>query len=151
MFPDRLAQVEPPTQLYLSVDAPNEELFKKIDQSTLKDGWNRLMQSLGVVKDLNTRTALRFTLIKGMNMEDAKGWGEIIKQAQPMFVEVKAYMFVGFSRLRLKMSNMPRHHEVKEFAEDICRASGYKMIDEKEESRVVLLMKEDKPDRIMKF
>jgi len=68
-----------------------------------------------------------------------------------MFVEVKAYMFVGSSRQRLEMKNMPYHHEVKEFAEEIAKHCGMKIIDEQEPSRVVLLMKEDRNDRIMSF
>jgi len=68
-----------------------------------------------------------------------------------MFVELKAYMFVGSSRKRLLESNMPLHEDVKEFAEKIAGLSGYKLIDEKKESRVVLLAKKDYKDRVMKF
>ena len=153
MLPEKIKNIKPPTQLYVSVDAPNKELFQQIDRPVLDDGWERLMQTLYNLRELRqkTRTTLRFTLIKGMNMEDPKGWAEKITLSEPMFVEVKAYMFVGSSRLRLTIENMPRHHEVKEFAEKICQQSGYKIIDEKEESRVVLLMKEDDPRRVMKF
>ncbi|MBN2457722.1 4-demethylwyosine synthase TYW1 [Candidatus Woesearchaeota archaeon] len=153
MLPDRIKDMELPTQLYISVDAPNEELFKKIDNPSLQDGWQRLMKTLDILNGLKekTRTTLRLTLIKGMNMTLPEEWAEKILRAQPMFVEVKAYMFVGFSQLRLKIENMPRHEEVKEFAEEICKHSGYSIIDEQPESRVVLLMKEDRPERIMKF
>jgi tRNA wybutosine-synthesizing protein 1 len=146
MLPDRLAEIEPPTQLYLSVDAPNEELFKKIDQPMLKDGWQRLGKSLAVLKKLNkkTRTALRLTMIKGLNMVEPEEWANLIKIAEPMFVEIKAYMFVGFSRQRLKMENMPQHAEVREFALEIAKHCDYQIVDEKKESRVVLMMKEDK-------
>ncbi len=153
MLPEKLAKIEPPTQLYLSVDAPNEELFKKIDRPILKDGWERLLSSLKALKKLKTktRTAIRITAIKGMNMTDEKGYAELIKMADPHFVEVKAYMHVGSSRERLLMENMPRHPEVREFAEKIGELIGYKIVDEKKESRVLLLMKEDTKDRIMKF
>jgi tRNA wybutosine-synthesizing protein 1 len=157
MLPDKIAELERkkalPTQLYISVDAPNEQLFRKIDNPQLKDGWQRLMRSLDILKKLKkkTRTTLRFTMIKGYNMLNPEQWAEIIKRSEPLFVEVKAYMFVGFSRLRLKIENMPRHHEVMEFAEQICKCSGYKIIDEKQESRVVLLMKKDSAARIMEF
>jgi len=153
LLPEKIRDIEPPTQLYISVDAPNEELYKKIDCSILKDGWQRLNTTLDILKGLKekTRTTLRFTLIKGMNMEDAQGWADIIKRSEPLFIEVKAYMFVGSSRLRLKLENMPRHHEVREFAEEICKLSGYRIIDEKEESRVVLLAIEDFNGRIMRY
>jgi len=68
-----------------------------------------------------------------------------------MFVEVKAYMFVGSSRQRLNKENMPYHEDVKEFAKKIADLSNYKIIDDKKESRVVLLAKEDYKNRIMKF
>ncbi len=153
MLPDKVRLIKPPTQLYISVDAPNKELFKKIDRPLFKDGWERLQESLKILKTLKkqTRTTLRFTLIKGMNMTDAEGWAEQIRISDPLFVEIKAYMYVGSSRMRLAIENMPRHPEVKEFAEQIGKLCGYKIIDEKPNSRVVLLAKEDFSARVMKF
>ena len=153
MLPDVLAKIEPPTQLYLSIDAPNEQLMKKIDRPTLKDAWKRLNKSLAVLKKLKkkTRTALRITLVKGKNMVYPEKYAELIEKAEPDFVEAKAYMFVGASRQRLTIKNMPRHNEVVEFAKQIGKHCKYKMIDEQPESRVVLLMKKDFPGRIMKF
>ncbi len=152
-LPEKLKDIEPPTQLYISVDAPNEELFKKIDHPQYKDGWQKLLQSLDILKELKdkTRTTLRITLIKELNMEDEKGYADLISLSQPLFLEIKAYMFVGSSRQRLDKKNMPRHNEVREFAEKIAELSNYQIIDEKEESRVVLLAKEDTEDRVMKF
>jgi tRNA wybutosine-synthesizing protein 1 len=152
MLPDVLEKLEPPTQLYISLDAPNKELQEKLCKPLHKDAWERLLKSLDILKSMKskTRTCLRITCIKGMNMINPEGYAELIKRAEPHFVEVKAYMFVGASRLKLSMDNMPLHPEVKEFAEQIAKAAGYKVIDEHEPSRVVLLMKEDFPDRIMK-
>ena len=84
-------------------------------------------------------------------MGDAWGYANLIKIASPHFVEVKAYMLLGESRNRLRSENMPKHWEVRKFSEDICKYSGYKIIDEQESSRVVLLMKSDFNGRIMKF
>ena len=97
------------------------------------------------------RTVLRFTLIKGLNMVEPEQWADIIKLSNPMFVEVKAYMWVGMSRERLEQFNMPEHDEVKRFALEIAKHADYKLIDEHEPSRVVLLMKEDFEGRVMKF
>ena len=153
LMPDAIADIEPPTQLYISVDAPNQELFEKIDNCSYPDGWERLMKTLDNLKELKnkTRTTLRFTLIKDINMVDAKGWAETITRSQPLFVEVKSYMFVGSSRMRLTIENMPRHNETRAFAEEICRYCDYTIIDEKKESRVVLLAKEDFDGRVMRF
>jgi tRNA wybutosine-synthesizing protein 1 len=60
-------------------------------------------------------------------------------------------MFVGASRLKLSMENMPRHPEVVEFSKRIAEHSKYRIIDEHEPSRVTLMMKKDLPERIMKF
>src|SRR3989344_2692091 len=155
LMPERIAKLldEPPTQLYISVDAPNEELFNVIDRPIIKNAWQGLMKTLSMLPKIRekSRTVLRFTLIKGMNMTNPDQWGELINLSNPMFVEVKAYMWIGMSRERLEQANMPLHHEVKAFASEIASHSGYKVIDEHEPSRVVLLMKEDFEGRGMKF
>ena len=48
-------------------------------------------------------------------------------------------MWVGHSRERLMIENMPLHTEIKSFAVQIARLTGYIIKDEKKESRVVLL------------
>lgn len=152
-LPDTLNKIEMPTQLYISLDAPDETLHKKLCRPDNKDSWERLMKSLDVMKERKseTRTSLRITIIKNVNDKDPEGYANLIKRADPLFVEVKAYMFVGASQENFELENMPRHPEVKEFAKEICKHSNYKIIDEHEPSRVLLLMKEDMPDRIMKF
>jgi len=155
LLPERIEKLmeEPPTQLYISVDAPNEGLFNIIDRPIIKDAWQGLYRTLSLLPKLREkmRTVLRFTLIKGMNMAHAEQWAEIIKLSNPMFVEVKAYMWVGMSRERLEQANMPLHEEVKEFAAEIAKHADYRIIDEHEPSRVVLLMKGDFEGRVMKF
>ncbi|MEA3430748.1 MAG: 4-demethylwyosine synthase TYW1 [Nanoarchaeota archaeon] len=154
MYPERLENMELPTQLYLSVDAPNKELFIKIDRPALKDGWERLNKSLEFLKSVKdkTRTIIRITLIKGLNDTDLEGYVNLLKKSDPDYIELKAYMWVGFSRDRMDIENMPDHDEVIEFAEKIIQHyPELKIIDNKKESRVVLLGKEDKEDRIMKF
>ena len=151
--PNVLAKIEPPTQLYVSLDAPNEKVYKIIDQPKIKNGWKNLMKTLDVIKKLKnkTRTVLRLTLVKNINMVDEIGYAKLIKKANPMFVECKAYMAVGFSRNRLGLNFMPLHEEVKDFAQKIGKLCKYKIVDEKKDSRVVLLMKKDTKDRVMKF
>lgn len=142
-----------PTQLYISVDAPNEELQKKIDRSTVKDSWKKFLKSMSLLKEFKnkTRTTLRITTIKDMNMCDLEGYKSLLDISNPTFIEVKSYMWVGGSRERLDIKNMPTHLETRDFAQKICNITDYKIIDEKKNSRVVLLMKEDFDERIMKF
>jgi tRNA wybutosine-synthesizing protein 1 len=157
LFPERIEELNKkdalPTQLYISLDAPNEELWKKIDRSIIKKGWEKVIKSLKLMKELKkkTRTTIRITAIKGINMIKPEEWAEKINIANPEFIEVKGYMFIGDSRKRMKKENMPLHKEVKKFAEEICKNSDYNIIDEQESSRVVLLMKKDNKDRIMRF
>ena len=153
MLPDVIEKLELPTQLYISIDAPNKEMFEEICKPLHLDAWERLMKTLDIIKPMKekARTTLRITAIKEKNMVDPKGWAELIEKAQPMFVEVKAYMFVGSSRQRMTIANMPYHENVVEFSKQIAEYCSYKIIDEKKESRVVLLMQEDRDDRIMKF
>ena len=157
LYPDALRELEEnkalPTQLYVSLDAPNKELFFKIDRCSLKNGWELLMETFDLLKKLKdkTRTTIRITLIKGLNMVHPEQYAELIKRSDATYVEVKAYMYVGSSRERLLIENMPLHEDIVKFTKEICKYSGYKIIDEQIPSRVILIMKEDKKDRIMKF
>jgi tRNA wybutosine-synthesizing protein 1 len=56
-----------------------------------------------------------------------------------MFVEVKGYMYLGYSRKRLVRENMPDHELVRSFAEKIAAACDYRIKDENVLSRVVCL------------
>ena len=151
--PEVLKKIPSPTQLYVSIDAPNKELWKTIDRSSVKGGWEKLMQTLDVLKELKnkTRTTLRITLIKEVNMLHPEQYAKIIEKADALFIEVKAYMCVGSSRDRLELKNMPHHEEVMKFSEEICKHCDYQIIDDKSESRVVLLAKKEFKERIMKF
>jgi len=84
-------------------------------------------------------------------MSNAKEYAKLIKKSKPLFVECKGYVFVGASRQRLSIDNMPSHSEIKKFAKEIAEYSGYKIIDEKKESRVCLLAKRDFKGRKLRF
>jgi tRNA wybutosine-synthesizing protein 1 len=130
-----------PTQLYISMNAPNENLFKRINAPVYKDAWKRFNKSLGIFSKLKTRRIVRLTVIKGLNMDD-KFIGEyarLIGAASPHFVEVKAYMWIGFSRKRLAENNMPTHNEIKRYAKKLAKLIDFEIEDQKEDSRIVLL------------
>lgn len=154
-MPNRIAELleTPPTQLYVSVDAPTKELYLQIDRPMINDGWERLMKTLSMLPQMKekTRTVMRFTVIKGLNDFLPEKWAEIVTLAQPLFLEVKSYMWIGPSKERLDLKNMMSHDDIKQFGLAICKHSGYKLVDEHEGSRVVLLMKEDRADRVMRF
>ena len=139
-----------PTQLYITLCAPDEEIYTASCSPLITDGWKKIQESLALMKKFN-RSTIRLTLVKDENMLMPEKYAALIKRAQSTFVECKAYVWVGHSRKRLSLANMPRHYEIKLFAEEIAQHSGYKIIDEKEESRVVLLMKKDFKGRILTF
>jgi len=76
-------------------------------------------------------------------MIEPEKYVKLIEKALPNFIEVKAGMAVGFARLqeRLKYKDMPLHEEIKKFSEKLADSLGYRIIDEKRNSRVVLLKK----------
>lgn len=130
-----------PTQLYLSLNAPDRALYETIC-APLADTWENILHSLEIMKDMKTRTVVRITLIKGVNMIDPDGFAQVIETAEPMYVELKAYMHLGFSRKRLSREHMPSHEEVLDFSKQVAEALGYGIADDSEVSRVVLLSKD---------
>ena len=148
LYPEKLEELEKkrqlPTQLYISVNASNKEIYNKIHRSSKKDAWERLNKSLEIMNKLKgkTRTVFRMNLILDINMEekDAEEYAKMIEKANPMFVEVKAFMCVGFANQRIPYNKMPYHEDIVEFSKKILKfLPEYKILDEKKESRVLLL------------
>jgi tRNA wybutosine-synthesizing protein 1 len=136
--PDIIEQISP-SQLYMSLDAPDPKTYVKVCNPQVPGLWDNINRSLTVLKDKECRTAIRVTLIKGINMFDAEGYASLITKAQPDFVEIKAYMHLGFSRKRLNREAMPSHEEVEAFAAEVAEHLGYRVFDSAPISRVVLL------------
>ena len=80
---------------------------------------------------------------------DPEGYAKLIQLANPNWVELKAYMFIGHSRERLELQNMPLHKDIKKFANKLAKILNWKIIDERPESRVVLLAKNDSKTRFL--
>jgi tRNA wybutosine-synthesizing protein 1 len=142
-IPEMFAKINP-SQLYLSLDAPDLETYLKVCQPRSAALWEKINESLCLMKHKKSRTVIRTTLVKGKNMFNPDGYAELIKKASPDFLEIKAYMHLGFSRFRLDRSAMPTHPEVLEFAQILVNYLDYKIADESEISRVVLLSKDGK-------
>ena len=141
-FPEQIRDLEPVTQLYLSLDAPSEVLLKKVDIPLFNDFWSRLNKSLDYLSQKKHRTCIRLTLVKNVNMQDLKGYSYLIHKGNPDFIEIKAYMFVGASQQRLKFENMPNSEEVMSFAKQLLPfIPEYDLVSEHYPSRVVMLAK----------
>lgn len=137
-----------PTQLYITLPAPNKEVYLKTCNPLITNGWEKINESLYLMKKFN-RSCIRLTLVKGVNMLYPEQYADLIKKANPMFVEFKAYMWVGHSRNRLEIENMPYHKEIKDFADKVSKELDWRIIDEKPKSRTVLMMKQDRKDRML--
>ena len=152
LYPEKIKELakkkQLPTQLYISVNTPNKEMYENFHRSTMKDAWKKLNESLEIMSSLKCRTIVRINLVKDLNMHGIKEYAELVKKANPLFVEIKAFMSVGFARQRLEYERMPYHKDVREFAEKLTKETGLKILDEKEESRVVLLGKSKKDMKI---
>jgi tRNA wybutosine-synthesizing protein 1 len=140
MDPERLENLSvEPTQIYISLDAPNPTIYNSLCQPQIIKGWEKLNQSLDLLKSFESRSVIRMTCLKNHNMENPEQYASIISQSDPDYVEVKAYMYVGSSRERLKLDHMPSFTEVKNFAENVASLSGREIVDQAPESRVVLI------------
>lgn len=139
--PDKIKALEEeePTQLYISLDAPNEEIYQKTCIPQVKNGWEKLNESIELLSTLDTRKVLRITAVKGYNMIKPEQYAKIIEKADIDYVEVKAYMFVGNSRNRLQWENMPKTDDMRQFSQEIADNCSMDIIDEVLKSRVLLL------------
>ncbi|MGA7924118.1 MAG: 4-demethylwyosine synthase TYW1 [Thermoplasmata archaeon] len=138
--PDALRALHPlPTQLYVSVTAPNREVFRRLTLPTDGGAWDRLLESLDIVRDLPTRRVLRHTLVRGWNLGWVDEYAELDLLARPNFIEPKGYVYMGKSRQRLGRDHVPTHHEIRGFASELARRTGYDVLDESPESKVLLL------------
>ncbi len=66
----------------------------------------------------------------------------MVQESGATFVEIKGYMYLGYSRNRLSRENMPDHAYVRSFAEKVAAACDYRIRDENALSRVVCLERE---------
>ncbi|MEM3550996.1 MAG: 4-demethylwyosine synthase TYW1 [Candidatus Bathyarchaeia archaeon] len=137
-----------PTQLYISVCASNKEKHEKLCRPIIPNAWEKLNQTLEILNSFSCPTVIRITAVRGLNMADVEEYAKLIEKANPTYIEPKAYMHVGFSRLRLGYDSMPSHKEIREFALQLARETGYTLIDESVESRVALLSRLEKPVKV---
>ncbi|MFQ5976438.1 MAG: 4-demethylwyosine synthase TYW1, partial [Candidatus Hydrothermarchaeales archaeon] len=139
MKPKVLEEIEKPTQLYLSLEAYDRKLYKRINNPQVKDGWERLNKSLEILNSIKTKKVVRITLVRGFNLDKPKKFAPLIEKAQPDYVEPKGYVHVGYSRRRLLREDMPSFEEVQRFAVVLSEETGYDIKDSSKDSKVVLL------------
>jgi tRNA wybutosine-synthesizing protein 1 len=147
-----------PTQFYVSLVAPNKEVYLRAIRPLSPNLWEQYWKTLQMMPELGktTRTVLRMTITRGVNEEPISGYIEQIKLAQPHYVEVKSMVFVGGARnpsRNLSLSSMLSIDEMRSYAKKLADATGYIIAGEHAPSRIVLLCRDEnaKKERIIKF
>ena len=141
--PDGLRALDPlPTQLYCSITAPNAEIFRRLTLPAREDAWDRILESLRILKDLKTRRVIRHTLVRGWNLGWEEQYAELDRMAAPDFIEPKGYVYMGRSRQRLSRDHVPTHEEVRQFGTRLAGLLGYPVVDEAPDSKVLLLCRD---------
>ncbi|XP_066491310.1 S-adenosyl-L-methionine-dependent tRNA 4-demethylwyosine synthase TYW1-like isoform X2 [Tiliqua scincoides] len=143
-FPEEIRNLEPVTQLYVSVDASTRDSLKKIDRPLFKDFWQRFLDSLKALAEKQQRTVYRLTLVKAWNVEELKSYAELVSLGQPDFIEVKGVTYCGESSASsLTMANVPWHEEVVHFVRELVNLlPGYEIACEHEHSNCLLVAHE---------
>eukprot|EP00443_Scrippsiella_acuminata_P097577 CAMPEP_0115573790 /NCGR_PEP_ID=MMETSP0272-20121206/1188_1 /TAXON_ID=71861 /ORGANISM="Scrippsiella trochoidea, Strain CCMP3099" /LENGTH=519 /DNA_ID=CAMNT_0003008481 /DNA_START=193 /DNA_END=1750 /DNA_ORIENTATION=+ len=128
-FPDELEDLPWVTQLYVSVDAPDQEALKEVGRPIFRDYWERLRRSLEVLREKSPRqrTICRMTVLKGQNMteEACDGYAELIGLSECDFVEIKGATLAPVwekPKSGLTFDSMPFHEDVKAFTRSLLRA-----------------------------
>jgi len=142
-----------PTQLYLTLAAPDLETYRKVCRPVIKNGWKRLLETIETLKTHSCRKCIRITAVKHMNLHDPDGYGSLINKAEPDFFEVKGFTYVGAAQERLQKKHEekgmtklqirdyyePTHKDIRDFAEKLGDITGYPIVNEVPVSRAVLL------------
>jgi len=140
-FPDAIRDMDPVTQLYVSIDASTKESLKKIDRPLFKDFWERFLASLKELGSKGQRTVYRLTLVKEWNVEEMSNYTELVRLGNPDFIEIKGVTYCGTSKAStLTMNNVPWHEEVLSFTQKFADAlQDYEVASEHEHSNCVLV------------
>ena len=149
--PKALADLDPlPTQLYVTIAAPTPEIFERLCLPRSSRLWERVNDTLALLPSLDTRKVIRHTLVREWNLGWESEYAKLVSRAEPNFIEAKAYMFVGDSRNRLTVDNMPAHEDIRTFSDRLAAELSYEITDEQRDSRVVLLSRDGHVENIMR-
>ena len=133
--PDVLSNCAP-FQTYVSLPAPDEETYLGICRPA-DNYWDRICESLSLLG--TRRSAVRVTLVRGLNDYSPDQYAALFQDSGASYIEIKGYMYLGYSRKRLSREHMPEHAHVKEFAGRVTKYCDYRITKENSLSRVVLL------------
>jgi len=104
-FPERIIQMwkegNLPTQLYVTLHAPDLETYLKTTSSiypyipSSSMHWERVQKTLEILRDLPCRTVIRITTVKYVNMVNPEGYRKLVLKGNPDFLELKGFSISG--------------------------------------------------------
>ena len=103
--------------MYVSLDAPDEETYISLCRP-LDDYWERVKESLNLLG--SRRSAVPDHARQRIERFRPERYRSNPAGSGSMFVEVKGYMYLGYSRKRLVQEIFPEHGLVRSFAEKIA-------------------------------
>jgi len=145
-LPERIEHLNPlPSQLYFTLPAPNEKIYKKTCRPMVKNGWKRIIESLNMIESLSTRTLIRVTSVKNLNIKQdfIDDYIKIIEKANPNFFEIKGFTLQAKAleiNNRLKQGKelqeyFPDYDYLENIAKEFERKSGFPVIYKNKVSR----------------
>ena len=82
-------------------------------------------------------------------MQNIEGYAKILDGVDVDYYELKGYVHIGHSQHRLLIEQQPSHEEIKNFALELAKHTGLKIVSEKAESRAILMMREENKTRLL--
>ncbi|MFX1511648.1 MAG: radical SAM protein [Promethearchaeota archaeon] len=136
-----------PTQLYVTVPAPDKQTYQRTCRPEIKNGWIKILETLDIIgSNYPERTVGRLTVAKNINLTNAKGYATILNHMKPSFIEVKGAVHVGSAQIRLERQTMPYHEDILEFTTELQQhLSNYELVGEKADSLVTILSNNKHP------
>jgi len=145
-LPERIEKLDPlPTQLYITLPASNEKVYKKACRPMIRNGWNNIMNSLDLIKSLSCRSVIRLTAVKDLNLNEnmINEYIKIIEKANPNFFEIKGFTLQAKALLikeRLRTETQvqtffPEYDYLEKLALKFEKLSGFPLIYKNKVSR----------------
>jgi wyosine [tRNA(Phe)-imidazoG37] synthetase (radical SAM superfamily) len=145
-LPERIKVLDPlPSQLYITLPAPNERIYKQVCRPMIKNGWNKINESLELVNSLTCRTLVRLTAVKNLNIGEQylKDYLDIIRKTNPNFFEIKGFTLQAKAlsiKERLKSEEplqyfFPEYNYLEDIALKFQEMSGFPLIYKNQASR----------------
>ena len=91
-----------PTQLYVSLCAPDEETYEKACRPMVFGAWEKVLETIELLDSFSCPTVLRHTLVPKLNMHNPEKYGRLAELGNVTYMEPKAAMSVGAARDRFR-------------------------------------------------